>query len=61
MPDSAVKSVFTSKTMWFNAVALAVTFAAVLPPKAAAIVIPVGNIILRAITSQPVSLIAPTE
>lgn len=59
-----VKSIFSSKTFWFNALAAVVTVAlsAVenLGPDAGPIalgVVAVGNIVLRFITSQPVSIL----
>ncbi len=49
------KSIFASKTFWFNVVSLAATVAGFLPPQYAAVALPVVNVLLRLVTSQPVS------
>ena len=49
-----VKSLFRSKTFWVNVLTLAVTVAGFLPPKYAAIALPILNIVLRLVTDEPV-------
>ena len=50
------KTILYSRTFWFNVVSLAATVAGYLPPDKAAIVLPVANVLLRLVTSSPVSL-----
>jgi hypothetical protein len=50
------KSIFASKTFWFNVATALVTYGGYLPPKYAAIVLPLGNIALRFLTDAPVSV-----
>lgn len=49
------KNFLKSKTFWFNALSLAATYGGYLPPKYAAIV-PLANLLLRFLTSQPVTV-----
>ncbi len=55
------KSVFSSKTMWFNAVAFLLAVAAMvsgsfpLSPEYAVFAQAVGNMVLRYVTNKPVS------
>ena len=51
-----MKSIFKSKTFWFNVLATAATYGNVLPPKYGIPVATVGNIGLRFLTTAPVSL-----
>lgn len=51
-----VKSIFTSKTFWFNVATGAVSYSGYLPSKYAMPVAVVGNILLRFITKQPVTI-----
>lgn len=51
-----MKSIFKSKTFWFNVLATAATYGSLLPPKYAVPVATVGNIGLRFITNAPVNL-----
>lgn len=55
------KSVFASKTFWFNTISTAVavgsgSFGFNLPPKVAVPVVTIGNILLRLLTKQPVTI-----
>jgi hypothetical protein len=50
------KNIFTSKTFWTNVIAIGLEVAGYLPAKDAAVAIPVLNIVLRAVTTQPVKL-----
>lgn len=50
------KSLFKSKTFWFNVATVAVHLAGLLPASIAVPVAAVGNIILRFVTSTPVSI-----
>jgi uncharacterized membrane protein len=53
------KSLFVSKTFWFNIVTAAVELTGVLPvPQGVAtLVVGVGNIVLRTLTNQPVRVL----
>jgi len=51
------KSLFASRTFWFNVATMVVTFAGILPTKYAAPIAAVGNILLRIITDQPVHIL----
>ncbi len=58
------KSLFTSKTFWFNLAALAVAIGSgqawvPIDPKVAGTLVAVGNIALRRITEAPVHLFPP--
>lgn len=55
------KSLFASKTFWFNLVTAAVELSGVLPIPAgtAAAVMGIGNVILRLLTDQPVHVVKP--
>jgi len=56
------KSVFKSKTIWFNVLGFVLAVAAMLsgsfpvPPEWAVFVSAVGNMVLRYVTSRPVSI-----
>lgn len=56
-----MKSIFKSKTFWFNLAGLATVLTnpevAMMHPGAVGTVITVGNIILRTVTKQPVSIL----
>ncbi|MEK9722473.1 MAG: hypothetical protein VW405_03165 [Rhodospirillaceae bacterium] len=54
------KSLFVSKTFWFNIVTAAVELTGVLPvPQGAATaVVAVGNVVLRLLTNQPAHIVA---
>lgn len=54
------KSIFRSKTFWFNFVAGAVELSGVLPlpPGTTALIAAVGNILLRRLTSEPVHVVS---
>ena len=52
-----IKSIFTSKTFWFNVLGIATAYGNILPPKYAVPVVTIGNIGLRLITNQPVGII----
>lgn len=52
-----IKSIFKSKTFWFNVVSIAASYGQLLPPKYAVPVVTIGNIGLRLITNQPVGII----
>lgn len=58
--DDMSKSLFASKTFWFNVLTLAVELTGVLPiPQGVAtVVVNVGNILIRTVTNQPVHLIS---
>lgn len=52
------KSIFESKTVWFNVITGIVSIAAAIPPPFGAIVLTVGNLVLRIwFTEKPVVLI----
>jgi len=55
-----MKSIFASKTLWFNLfgglVALVPDVATKIPEPWGALVLVVGNILLRYVTTQPVAL-----
>lgn len=51
------KSVFKSKTFWFNVAALAVHAAGILPAKYAVPIAGIGNILLRLLTDQAVTVL----
>jgi hypothetical protein len=55
------KSIFKSKTFWFNVLGTAATVlvnaANVLPPQYSVIALGIGNLILRFVTKTPVTLI----
>lgn len=59
------KSIFLSKTFWFNVLATGVELAnsygqfLPIPPATIGIAVSVGNIILRRLTKQPVHVIEP--
>lgn len=55
------KSLFASKTFWFNVITAAVELSGVLPvpPGVAATVVGVGNVIIRLLTGQPVHVVKP--
>lgn len=53
------KSILTSKTFWFNIVTAALDLAKILPPKYAVPVLFAGNILLRLVSNQPVTLSLP--
>jgi hypothetical protein len=55
-----MKSIFASKTFWFNALSTAFTLGGVLPPKYAAVIVPVANVGLRLLTNQAVSILPPS-
>jgi len=54
------KSIFKSKTFWFNVLSIAATVTGVLPLGAEVSTVVVGclNIALRAITKDPVSIVS---
>jgi hypothetical protein len=55
-----MKSIFESKTIWFNLAAMVAQFipaiTALIPPKYSAIAVGVGNLILRFLTKTPIAL-----
>lgn len=51
------KSLFASKTFWFNIASALVYFSGALAPKFAVPLAAVGNIIIRVLTSQPVTVL----
>jgi hypothetical protein len=51
------KSLFTTKTFWANILMGVLAVAEVLPPEWAAIVIPLVNLGLRYVTTEPVHVI----
>ena len=51
------KSLITSRTFWANLLLLAATYASVLPPDWAALVIAVSNLALRYLTKEPITSI----
>lgn len=55
------KSLFASKTFWFNVITAAVELSGVLPIPAgtAAAVVGVGNVLIRLLTDQPVHVVKP--
>ena len=50
------KPIWESRTFWFNVAMATVTFAGYLPPKYAVPVGAAGNIVLRVLTTAPVTL-----
>lgn len=56
-----VKSIFVSKTFWFNLITLAASADGYLPAKYAVPVVSIANILLRLYTSSPVSVTAPVS
>lgn len=54
------KSLFASKTFWFNVVTAAIELSGVLPvpPGISALVISVGNVALRLLTTTPAHVVA---
>lgn len=56
------KSIFKTKTFWFNLAAGIVEFSAILPlpPGTVAMIAAGGNIILRRLTSEPVHVVTPS-
>jgi hypothetical protein len=55
------KSIFKSRTFWFNVVTAVVTYGGHLPPEYAFYVNVIGNIILRRLTKTPVTVLPATE
>lgn len=57
------KSLFASKTFWFNVVTAAVSLTGVLPIPAetATIIVGVGNVLIRLLTNQPVHVATPGD
>jgi hypothetical protein len=53
---ASAKSLFISKTFWFNMLSLAVTIGGLLPDNLAVPMVAVANIGLRIISGQPVRL-----
>ena len=57
-----MKSIWSSKTFWFNVITILLGFAEVvaktypIPPEVLALIIGLGNLVLRMITSQPVTI-----
>jgi hypothetical protein len=49
------KSLITSKTFWLNLIGLASTVAGVLPPKYAAVVLPLANVGVRLLTDSAIT------
>jgi len=59
-----VKSLFKSKTFWFNLLTFGTTMVDVLPPNIQSKMLPIlafGNIALRTITTQSVSILPKKE
>lgn len=56
-----MKNPFLSKTVWFNLAHWTLTIAGFLPAKYALTIGAVGNIVLRAVTNQPLNLPWKTE
>ena len=52
-----MKSIFKSKTFWANVLAAAGHFSGYVPANVLAVVVPVVNIVLRFVTSEPVTLL----
>lgn len=52
-----IKSIFKSKTFWFNVLGIAASYGNLLPPKYSVPTLAVANIGLRLITNQPVGII----
>lgn len=50
------KSLLKSKTFWFNVLSLAATYSGYLPPQYAAVAVPLANLLLRYVTTSPVSV-----
>jgi hypothetical protein len=55
------KSILMSKTLWANLLGLGATLAGLLPEQYSAPVMAVVNILLRMVTSQPVTLLGGTQ
>ena len=55
------KSIFKSKTFWFNIVGGVVEFAGILPlpPGTVTLIVAGGNILLRRLSSEPVHVVTP--
>ena len=55
------KSLFVSKTFWFNIVTAAVELSGVLPlpPGTVGAIAAIGNVVLRLLTTQPAHVIPP--
>lgn len=53
------KSLFASKTFWFNVLTFGGTIAGILPVKLSAIAVPLVNLGLRIVTNQAVTLNIP--
>ena len=51
-----MKSIFASKTFWFNVLSAGLQYTSVMPQKWGMPVTLIGNIILRSITDSPVSI-----
>lgn len=51
-----LKSIFASKTFWFNVATAATTYSNMMPPRVAMPVSIIGNILLRFLTKQPVTI-----
>lgn len=52
-----MKSLFASKTFWFNVLSAVVTIAGIIPANPVTTgIIAVGNVVLRLVTNQPVSV-----
>lgn len=51
------KHLLMSKTFWANMLMMVLTVADVLPPKYAAVVIPLANVGLRLVSSTPLTLL----
>lgn len=51
-----LKHILRSKTFWFNVFTLALSLAGFLPPKWAGIVLPIGNIGLRIVTTEGITI-----
>jgi len=54
------KSIFKSKTFWFNVLGIGVAVASggIIPGNVATPVIAVGNVVLRLVTKEPVHIIS---
>ena len=52
-----MKSIFKSKVFWANVIGAAGHFSGYVPANVLAVVVPVVNVILRFVTSQPVTLL----
>lgn len=51
------KSIFKSKVFWFNVVTCGAHFLGYLPADIAGIVVPIVNVVLRYVTTEPVSVL----